>query len=122
MDRVVLVEEFQKRFPGRDVLESPDGDPSAFVLVEIERDQAGSKSVALAFIETLAPHYHELATEEYFLESGSAIVVVDGTKHWLTSGQTLTIPPGAVHSVINSNGLFRLTSTPAWSPEDTFPA
>jgi mannose-1-phosphate guanylyltransferase/mannose-6-phosphate isomerase len=44
-------------------------------------------------------HYHR--SEHWVVVQGSAIVVVDGTEHFLTSNQSIYVPIGAKHRLLN---------------------
>ncbi len=66
-------------------------------------------------------HYHQYRTEDYYIISGCAIVVIDNEKYHLTPGKQIQILPGKHHQVINEleEELKLIVScTPSWILED----
>ncbi len=48
------------------------------------------------------PHAHETAEHVYYVISGTALVGFDGEQRVIAAGDTIFVPPGAIHSVENT--------------------
>jgi len=48
-------------------------------------------------IDDSRPHYHQRATELYYVLEGEGTVVLDGEEHSVRKGSLVHIPPGVVH-------------------------
>lgn len=68
-------------------------------------------------------HYHNERTEQYYVLSGQAKVMVDGKEHIMKAGDNLEILPGQKHQVINTSTSEPLEIVvkcePAWVYEDS---
>lgn len=49
-------------------------------------------------------HYHQKAQQLFFILSGQAAFDIDGEIYHLKSGESIHIPPGSVHCVVNNSG------------------
>ena len=67
------------------------------------------------------PHYHPVQEEHFEVLTGELTVRLEGRLHTLTSGDTLHIRPGQVHSMWNAadrSALVRWTTRPALRTEE----
>lgn len=67
----------------------------------ISREDIAMKPAAWAHavdIDGAKPHYHQVATELYYVLQGSGTVTLDGVEHEVQPGTMIHIPPGVVHS------------------------
>jgi mannose-6-phosphate isomerase-like protein (cupin superfamily) len=87
-------------------------------------DQRTDRSLALVRYSIKGysqPHYHNERTEDYYIISGKAKVIVDGKVNELVPGESITIPPKHKHQVISigeQNLEMMVKCTPAWVVED----
>lgn len=66
-------------------------------------------------------HFHPSQTEHFEVIEGEIEAVVDGERHVLRAGDTLDIPPGAVHEMHSEHGARqRWETTPALRTERFF--
>jgi mannose-6-phosphate isomerase-like protein (cupin superfamily) len=87
----------------------------------------GSRQHSLAHIElppgkASLPHHHPKAEESYYILSGVARLVVDGTTYRLDPGQAAVITPGMVHQIFNDGPTalhFLAVCAPAWTPTNS---
>jgi mannose-6-phosphate isomerase-like protein (cupin superfamily) len=67
-------------------------------------------------------HYHQERTEDYYIVSGNATVIIDSQEHHLTAGSHIRINPMQQHQVINASKQENLQlivkCVPAWVRED----
>ena len=80
------------------------------------------KSPALSVIQERVPpgesevrHFHEHATQFFFVLSGMATLEIDGEVHELRERQGAYVPAGVPHQLRNAHGtdlVFTVTSTP----------
>jgi mannose-6-phosphate isomerase-like protein (cupin superfamily) len=89
-------------------------------------DGAADCSWALATFEKdgcSSAHYHNERTEQYYILSGQAKVMVDGKEHMMKAGDNLEIRPGQKHQVINTSVSEPLAIVvkcePAWVFQDS---
>lgn len=70
-------------------------------------------------------HYHQQRTEDYYIISGHATVMLDGEEHHLSPGKHIRILPQQQHQVINESKHEKLNlivkCAPAWIQEDFHP-
>lgn len=67
-------------------------------------------------------HFHDERTEDYYIVSGHAKVILDGGEHHLFPGDHIQIPPRQQHQVFNESTQEELTlvvkCAPAWIRDD----
>jgi mannose-6-phosphate isomerase-like protein (cupin superfamily) len=67
----------------------------------ISRDDAAANVAAWAHevvMDTSAAHYHQRATELYYVLEGEGVITLDGEDHPLRPGSMVHIPPRVVHA------------------------
>jgi quercetin dioxygenase-like cupin family protein len=81
----------------------PDG--TTFVILESGSEREGAQ---MTFEITMAPdalgpprHLHPAQEESWTVQSGELAVLVGGQWRTLIAGESLTIPPGTVHTIAN---------------------
>lgn len=67
------------------------------LLDEAEEGAATAYRVRIEPQQTTDISYHKIAEEFYFVLSGHAVVVIDGTSIELSPGDFLRLPPGTTH-------------------------
>jgi len=84
-------------------LTMPDG--TTFVILESGSENEGAQ---MTFEITMAPgalgpprHTHPAQEESWTVQSGELAVLVDSQWRTLAAGESLTIPPGSVHTIAN---------------------
>ncbi len=119
MDAKRIVEELTQEFPGKNILILPQDKPTE-IICEIDPSSLHRESsVAIAYIDRSAPHYHRRAAETYVIEEGSLRLVVDGQEHQLQAGDTFVISPGQVHEATGDATRVRVESSGrGWTPKD----
>ena len=120
MNKTKVVDELNKRYPGKNiVLNDPDNPTEIICEIETAKDNP-DRGVAVAVIDTTIHHYHDLLEEVYEVERGSLVISIDGKQTTLTPGQKITIKPGQVHSAEGHETWIKVTSCPAWTPNDQY--
>ena len=85
----------------------------------------GMSTHSLAHI-TLPPgaaslkHYHPIVEESYYILSGPARMMMADEEELLTAGDTVAIPPNAVHQIANESDemlIFLAVCVPPWTPD-----
>lgn len=77
--------------------------------------------LAIADIEKSQLHIHREMTEDYLVRNGTLEVILNGKRHVLREGESITIPPDTEHearSLEQDPGRIIVISYPAWTPED----
>lgn len=49
-----------------------------------------------------APHFHKQTEEIYYILRGQGQMTIDGQQRIVGPGDAIAIPPGAVHTILNS--------------------
>jgi mannose-6-phosphate isomerase-like protein (cupin superfamily) len=71
--------------------------------------------------KTLPAHYHALMSEVYHVVSGEGVMTLDGTPHTVRAGDTISLPPGTIHSLTNHSEeplCLVVATSPAYDPAD----
>jgi mannose-6-phosphate isomerase-like protein (cupin superfamily) len=85
----------------------------------IKTNEKESVGWALARIKDSGMHYHNKATEYYFVTNGRGTAYLDGKKVNLKKYDILIIPPKVVHFVKSQKGIDVVAiSSPQWKKED----
>ena len=69
-----------------------------------------------------AAHYHPLAEELYFIQTGTGRMRMGGEERDVGPGDTVLIPPGVEHKITNTGDVdlvFLCCCAPAYTHEDT---
>ena len=90
----------------------------------ISREDAELEPAAWAHavdVDGAKPHFHQVATELYYVLEGSGTVRLDGVDHEVRPGSLVHIPPGVIHS---ASGRMRVlvVGIPDISDDDYFAA
>lgn len=104
--------------------------PSGEVIHELIGEKAGDISGHSVAQITLPPgksaqkHYHPVAEESYYILAGRGRVTIDDETREITAGDTIYIPPKAVHTIKNhtagqENLIFLAVCIPAWTPDNS---
>ncbi len=105
--------ELMNSYPGCRVQIADDGRE---IVAEI------SHGLAVAVIESSAPHFHIKTREIHKVLRGTLHVACGGEGHVLREGETISIEPGKIHYAKSAEKLvwIEVSSMPAWTPEDHF--
>lgn len=113
-----VVEELKKQYPGKNIILNPPENPTEIVC-EIEPGEINpDRSVAIAVMEKNMKHYHRLAKEVYEILKGNLEISKAGRTYFLREGEKIEINPGEYHIAKGKETWVKVTSTPAWTPED----
>lgn len=52
--------------------------------------------------KTLPAHFHERMSEIYHIIGGTGVMLLDGVPHEIHAGDTISLPPRTIHSLINT--------------------
>jgi mannose-6-phosphate isomerase-like protein (cupin superfamily) len=66
-------------------------------------------------------HYHRLMEEVYYLLEGCAQLTVGDETQVVEAGDTIVIPPGTRHTIVNTGAgrvVMLVACAPPWNPED----
>ena len=69
----------------------------------------------------VTPHHHGVMEEIYFISSGTGLMRINDEECTVTSGDSIYIPRGSVHSLLNNSTQpmhILLVCGPAYLPED----
>ena len=94
-----------------DELEFLDG--TTFTLIRSTEDTGGEGVEFEISLQPGAPsppaHFHPSQTEEWHVLTGTLTTEIDGSPRDLREGESVTVPPGTVHTLRNeSNGVVRV--------------
>jgi len=110
-----VIRELEKRYPGKNVVITDPKNPTE-IICEIEPGR--NKSVAVAVVDETRLHYHKKLTEIYEVVKGELTMYIEGFKHVVGEGETITIKPGTKHKAFGHETWINVYSTPGWTPED----
>jgi|SRR3989344_4320715 len=118
MNAEKVVEELKKKYPGKNIIvNTPEN--STEIICEIEPGSLNpERSVCVAVIDNNIKHYHRIAKETYEVIKGTLELTKGGKSYILTEGQKLEIEPEEYHMVKGKEAWVKVTSEPAWSPDD----
>jgi len=118
MNKQKVIDELTKKYPGKNiVMNDPDNPTEIICEIETAKDNP-DKGFAIAVVDTTIHHFHQDMEEVYEVERGNLVISIDGKETALTPGQKITIKPGQVHSAQGHETWIRVTSRPAWTPDD----
>jgi len=72
---------------------------------------------------TSPAHYHKKTSESYHVIEGSGVMTLDGREHVVAPGDCISIAPGVVHSIKNTESVplrFFCATNPAYDPNDDY--
>lgn len=113
-----IVKALEKKYPGKNIVRNPQDNPTE-ILCEIEpSSEHPERSLAIAVIDNIQPHYHKETEEVYEVTKGILNLFVDNKKYVLKVGDSFTIKPGLVHWAKGDETWFKVSSKPGWIFED----
>jgi mannose-6-phosphate isomerase-like protein (cupin superfamily) len=118
MNHKKVVEELKKKYPGKKIILIPETEPTEIICEVEPTSEHPEYSVAIAVVDRSAPHYHKIATETYKPIEDTLELIIDGNINRVYPGDTMTIPPGAVHYAAGTESWFECRSEPGWTKED----
>jgi quercetin dioxygenase-like cupin family protein len=85
-----------------------------------DRPLAPAAYVHVVDIKDSQLHFHQRATELYYILEGAGVIVLDGVEHKIGKGSLVQIPPGVVHG---ARGKMRVlvVGVPEITDDDYFP-
>ena len=111
----------------RDEVPIIEGGPGEVILELAGLARTNAQRLSLAEV-TIAPdggareHYHRQIEEVYYLLQGQARLTVGEKTHIVGPGDTIVIPPGARHKIVNEGAsavIMIVACAPAWHQEDS---
>jgi mannose-6-phosphate isomerase-like protein (cupin superfamily) len=121
MDAKKVVAELERKYPGKNIIINNEDDPTE-IICEIEPASLNpEKSIHIAVMDEKIKHYHRIAKETYEVIKGTLELTKAGKTHVLTEGQKLTINPEEFHMAKGKETWVKVTSEPAWTPQDNIP-
>ena len=116
-----VVAELKKKYPGKNIILNPPENPNEIVC-EIEPASFNpEKSIAVAVLDNKIKHLHRMAKETYEVIKGTLELTKGGKTYFLSPGQKLVIEPEEYHMAKGRETWVKVTSEPAWTPEDQIP-
>lgn len=124
-----VINEFNKKYPGRNIIENKNSDGiTTEILCELDDNTTKNKdqSLAIAVIDSSTIHYHKVITETYKVLKGKLTIFKydDSKKKYdettFNEGDEIKILPGEIHSNIGDETWVEVVSTPAWFIEDYY--
>ncbi|HEX7017691.1 MAG TPA: cupin domain-containing protein [Patescibacteria group bacterium] len=118
MNIAKIKKELQEKYPGKNIIALPKENP-AEVICEVEPTTEHQEySLAVAIIDRSEPHFHQITTETYKITKGELDLIVDGTMHHLSEGDSYVIKPGSIHQALGNETWIECKTEPGWKPED----
>ncbi len=71
--------------------------------------------------KTLPAHFHERMSEIYHVVSGTGVMLLDEVSHEIHAGDTISLPPNTIHSLINTGTepvRLLVATSPTYDPKD----
>jgi len=118
MDVGKIVSELRKKYPGKNIILNPPENPTEIVCEIEPASLYPDKSVAIAILDTNIKHFHRIAKETYEVIKGSLELSKGGKTYFLSPGEKMDIEPGEYHMARGRETWVKVTSEPAWSPDD----
>jgi mannose-6-phosphate isomerase-like protein (cupin superfamily) len=115
-----VVEELKKEYPGKNIIINDPDNPTEIVCEVEPGSMNPDKSVAIAVMDENIMHYHRLAKETYEVLKGVLELTKGGKTYFLSPGEELVIEPEEYHIAKGKETWVKVTSEPAWTPEDQF--
>lgn len=104
--------------PGKKILLLPEKNPKEIICEVEPTENHPEYSVAIAIIDTSAPHVHYNSTERYEVIRGTITLYINDVPHLLKEGQKIKVKPGQIHYAVGDETWVKVTSTPGWIPKD----
>lgn len=110
-----VIKALKQKYPGKKIVINTPENPTE-IICEIETGV--EKSLAVAVVDKIRPHYHKKLTEVYEVIKGTLIHHMGNLIRIINEGEKVTIPPGSVHWAEGKETWFFVRSTPGWTPDD----
>ncbi len=118
MNAKKIITELQKTYPLKRIILDNKKNPRE-IICEIEGTSEHPEfSIAIAVIDSSAPHFHKKAEETYEVLQGTLRINIGNNIKMVTEGESLVIKKEEVHSAIGDETWVRVTSIPGWDKED----
>lgn len=118
MNSKKVIEKLKRLYPGKNIIKNREENPTE-IICEIEPSSEHSeKSIAIAVIDTVYPHYHAKSIEIYEIIDGTLFLNVDGKEHVLNKGEKFKINPGEIHFAKGKETWVKVFSSPGWILKD----
>jgi len=118
MNTKKVIKELSQKYPGKEMIKSPEDNPTEIVCETEPATDQQTNGVAVAVIDRSEPHYHKKTTELYKVIKGTLVVFVNDKKYKLKEGDTLTVVPGEVHYAVGDETWVEVYAEPGWTFED----
>ncbi|MCU0652939.1 MAG: cupin domain-containing protein [Candidatus Pacebacteria bacterium] len=122
MDTKKVIAALEIKYPGKRIIRNGRDAVTEIVCETEPATTPDGPGVAVAVIDSSAPHYHEKTTELYRVIEGELTIYVNEFPHRLQAGDEYTITPGKVHCAAGDETWVEVVSDPGWTPQDHFPA
>jgi quercetin dioxygenase-like cupin family protein len=120
MDTQRIIKELKTQYPGKNIILNDPENPTE-IICEIEPGSWDPmRSVAIAVMDENLKHYHRIAKEIYEVVRGKLEITKGGQTHILSEGEKLEIEPEQYHMAKGKETWVKVTSEPAWSPDDHY--
>lgn len=116
-----VVEELTKKYPGKNIILNPPENPTEIVCEIEPASENPNRSVAIAILDTNIKHFHRRAKETYEVIKGTLELTKGGRTYLLSPGEKLVVEPGEYHLAKGCETWVKVTSVPAWTPDDQIP-
>jgi len=118
MDSKKVIRELSQEYPGKKIIKNDEQNPTEIICEIDPATNHPEKSLAVAVIDKIKPHYHKKTTEIYEVLRGKLTINKGGENCELEKGDKLTIEPGEIHSAIGNEAWIKAYSEPGWTSED----
>ena len=118
MDVKCIVEELSQKYPGKKIILNTQ-EFTTEIICEIDPTvDHPDRSMAVAVVDKIRPHYHKKLTEVYTIIKGTLTHYLSDKKTILKENDSITILPVNIHWAEGEETWFYVSSTPGWIPED----
>ncbi|OGM32763.1 hypothetical protein A3D00_02125 [Candidatus Woesebacteria bacterium RIFCSPHIGHO2_02_FULL_38_9] len=113
-----VVGELKKLYPGKNIIFNDPDNPTEIICEVEPGNLTPDRSVIIAVLEGSVSHIHGESKETYEVLKGILEINIEGKTHVLQERQKIEIKSGELHNAKGRETWVKVTSTPAWIPEN----
>lgn len=115
-----VIEELKNQYPGKNIILNNPDNPTEIICELEPASENPERSVAIAVMDENMKHFHRMARETYEVIKGNLEMTKSGKTYFLSPGEKLVIEPEEYHIAKGKETWVKVTSEPAWTPEDQY--
>lgn len=114
-----VLQELQKKYPGKNIIKNDDDNCPTEILCEVEPSSEHPEySLAVSIIDKSIPHSHKKTKETYKVIKGKLKVYKNSKEFVLNRGDEFVVNPGETHWAKGNETWVECYSEPGWVFED----